>query len=122
MFTELEVADLRVLAERGAADAQSDSAGGSTGRGVGQDNTETVRWYRRSAEQGHPLGQNNLGVMFDTGRGLREDEEAVRWYRRAAAQGRAQAQYNLGVMYEFGLGISQDRLEADAQERLDGLR
>ena len=60
----------------------------SAGRGVSQSDAEAVYWYRRSAEQGHALGQNNLAVMYRDGRGLSEDgEEAVRWFRRSAEQG-----------------------------------
>ena len=32
------------------------------GRGVKQDYTETVKWYRLSAEQGNAAGQYNLGL------------------------------------------------------------
>ena len=47
-----------------------------------------VRWFRRSAEQGHPSGQADLGWMYENGRGVQRDRvEAVRWYRRAADQG-----------------------------------
>ena len=51
--------------------------------------------------------------MYDTGRGVPQDEaEAVRWYRLAAEQGHAGGQYNLGVMYANGLGVSQDDVTA----------
>ena len=35
-----------------------------------EDNREAVRWYRKSAEQGYPKAQHNLGLMYDTGRGV----------------------------------------------------
>tara|TARA_R110000765_G_scaffold324976_2_gene416497 strand:+ start:916 stop:1131 length:216 start_codon:yes stop_codon:yes gene_type:complete len=61
---------------------------------------ETVSWYRLAAEQGDADAQYNLGIMYDTGRGVPEnDAEAVRWYRLAAEQGDANAQFNLGGMY-----------------------
>ena len=57
--------------------------------------------------------QYNLGVMYDTGRGVPQDyAEAVRWYRKAADQGHAKAQSDLGVMYKNGEGVSQDYAEA----------
>ena len=40
------------------------------GRGVPQDDTEAVKWYRKAAEQGHAEAQNNLGVMYLNGRGV----------------------------------------------------
>ena len=72
-----------------------------------------VQWYRQAAEQGSPLAQNNLGVMYDIGKGLIQDDElAVQWYRKAAEQNYARAQNNLGGMYEEGKGVPQDDAQA----------
>ncbi|MFZ3581887.1 tetratricopeptide repeat protein [Loktanella sp. DJP18] len=80
-----------------------------TGRGVNQDITEAVRWYRLAAEQGEPAAQSNLGVMYSTGEGVPEnDAEAVRWYRLAAEKGYSIAQGNLGAMYATGEGVPAD--------------
>ena len=69
--------------------------------------------WRPLAEQGNAKAQYNLGVMFDDGEGVPQDDaEAVRWYRRAAEQGVAKAQYNLGVMFDDGEGVPQDDAEA----------
>ena len=118
----------------GASGTRATRTNGATA--VDQNHEAAVRWFRRSAEQGHSLGQVNLGVMYRDGRGVgRDDEEAVRWFRASAEQGRASGQVNLGWMYEQGRGVNRDRLEAarwyrlaaedgdaDAQRRLDGLR
>ena len=54
---------------------------------------EAVKWYRRAAEQGNAIGQVNLGLMYELGQGVaQEDAEAVKWYRKAAAQGNEIAQ------------------------------
>ena len=54
-------------------------------------------WYRKAAEQGDASAQYNLGVMYENGHGVeQDDEQAVFWYRKAAEQGYADAQYNLG--------------------------
>ena len=46
-------------------------------------------WFRRAAEQGHTDAQFLLGLMYDDGRGvLQDDEEATQVVRRAAEQGR----------------------------------
>ncbi len=51
-------------------------------------------------EQGDADAQNNLGVMYDEGRGVpKDDKEVARWYRKTAEQGQADAQFNLGLMY-----------------------
>ncbi|WP_369598664.1 CHAT domain-containing protein [Sinorhizobium meliloti] len=84
-----------------------------------QSDTEAVRWYRLAAEQGLASAQNNLGVVYDKGRGVpQSDTEAVRWYRLAAEQGLASAQNNLGVMYDKGRGVPQSETEAVRWYRL----
>jgi hypothetical protein len=72
-----------------------------------------VKWYRKAAEQGDADALNNLGVMYDNGRGVPQDHaEAVKWYRKAAEQGFVSALNNLGVMYDLGKGVPQDHAEA----------
>ena len=83
------------------------------GLGVDQSDTEAARWYRRAAEQGHALAQNNLGEMYEKGLGVeRSDSEAAKWYRMSAEQGYVSAQNNLGEMYEKGRGVEQSDVEA----------
>ena len=83
------------------------------GEGVPQDYAEAVKWYRRAAEQGYAVAQNNLGSMYYNGTGVPQDyAEAVKWYRRAVEQGYALAQSNLGFMYEDGTGAPQDYVRA----------
>ena len=113
--TELDVAQLRVLAVRGDADAQSELGGRyEAGReGVERDYGEAVTWYRRAAEQGHAAAQAFLGFLYSRGRGVGQDDaEAVRWYRRSAEQGHPLGQVNLGVMYSAGRSVGQDFREA----------
>ncbi len=65
------------------------------------------------AEQGEAEAQYNLGVLYDKGQGVPQDDtKAVRWYRLAAGQGNSAAQFNLGVMYANGQGVPQDDGEA----------
>ena len=69
--------------------------------------------YEKSAQQGNPDAQNNLGAMFAKGQGVaKNDSEAVRWYRQAANQGHAKAQSNLGAIYAQGRGVARDDGEA----------
>ena len=80
---------------------------------------EAIEQFRLAADQGRAAAQNNLGFMYDKGRGVPEDDvEAVRWYRLAADQGQANAQYNLGFMYATGRGVPQDDAEAVRWYRL----
>ncbi|WP_425451084.1 tetratricopeptide repeat protein [Avibacterium avium] len=62
------------------------------------------------AEQGYASAQFNLGNMYSTGRGVKQDYfQAFKWYQKAAEQGNAQAQAMLGTMYALGQGVKQDR-------------
>ena len=83
------------------------------GNGVPQDYDEAVKWYRKAAEQGNAMAQNNLGDAYENGHGVPQDyDEAVKWYRKAVEQGEALAQSNLGNCYENGYGVMQDYDEA----------
>lgn len=75
--------------------------------------TESLRWYRAAAEQGHGLAQNNLGSMLLNGMGAdKNPTEATIWYRKAAEQGEAVAQFNLALRYLHGTGAPQSDTEA----------
>jgi TPR repeat protein len=61
------------------------------------------------AEQGDPLAQTYLGLMYATGRGVPQDYAlAAHWYRKAADCGIPLAQLMLGLMYDKGHGVPQD--------------
>ena len=67
----------------------------------------------KSAKQGKPLAQFNLGLMYYKGRATAQDyKKAVKWWRLAAEQGFAEALNNLGMMYGNGDGVRQDDVEA----------
>jgi len=69
--------------------------------------------YLKAAEKGDAEAQFKLGVMYDKGQGVPQDDaEAVKWYRKAAEQGDADAQFKLGFMYINGRGVPQDNAEA----------
>lgn len=71
--------------------------------------------FQELAEQGHPDAQNNLGVMYNTGKGVSQDNtQAARWYRMAAERGHADAQSNLASLYVTGRGVPQDYTQAYA--------
>jgi TonB family protein len=95
----------------GAAAADIDEGQSAYDRG---DYAAAMRLWRPLAEQGSARAQNNLGVLYENGKGVPEDVvEAVRWYRLAAEQGYAGAQNNLGLIYAIGRGgVRQDPLRA----------
>ncbi len=100
-----------VLLTLGGAKAWAGFDGGLAAANRGDYETALREW-RLLADQGYAGAQNNLGVMYDKGLGVPQDDaEAVKWYRKAAAQGYARAQYNLGVMYYHGHGVPQDYVQ-----------
>lgn len=65
------------------------------------------------AQKGDAKAQENLGLMYATGRGVAQNwVEAEKWIRKAAEQGLAEAQYNLGLLYINGQGVPQNNAEA----------
>ena len=70
---------------------------------------DALRYWMPLADQGDANAQLNVGLMYDTGRGVTENPaRAVNWYRQSAEHGLAAAQYNLALMYASGRGIEQD--------------
>ncbi len=65
------------------------------GRGVPQNYSQAVKWFREAAENGSALAQNNLGFMYSHGQGVLQNYvQAHMWYNLAAAQGEATALRN----------------------------
>ena len=61
------------------------------------------------AKQGDPSAQWFVGISYQYGIGVPEnDETGIMWYTKAAEQGDAYAQNNLGLMYKRGEGGQWD--------------
>lgn len=72
-----------------------------------------VKELRDLAEHGEARAQYDLGLLYDKGQGVAQDnQQALHWYRKAAEQGEPRAQYNLGLLYANGQGVPQDYVEA----------
>ena len=53
-----------------------------------KDYATAVKWYTKAAEQGDADAQHNLGVMYDKGEGVPQNNVlAYMWWNLAAAQG-----------------------------------
>lgn len=62
-----------------------------------------------AARNGNMKAQFNMGVMYDEGKVVEEnDKKAIYWYKQAADLGFAPAQMSLGEMYQKGLGVKKD--------------
>lgn len=74
------------------------------------------------AEQGNPIAQFNLAVLYHSGSGVPLDEaEAVKWYTKSAENGYYKAQEYLAVGYAEGwFGLPVDKKKAAYwQKRID---
>jgi TPR repeat protein len=77
------------------------------------DYTIAQKQFREAAERGDAAAQYSLALMYDSGKGVPQDDaEALRWYQEAAEQGYGPAQYNLSMVYFFGKGTPQDSVAA----------
>ena len=64
-----------------------------------------VKQFAAAANLGHAEAQNQLGLCFAEGKGVkRDDAEAIKWFKKAAEQGIAESQYMLGCAYYSGRG------------------
>jgi TPR repeat protein len=78
-----------MAAEQGHAGAQG-NLGTSyfEGKGVPQDYTEAVVWYRKAAAQGYVWAQNRLGAIYGKGEGVSQNYVlANMWFTLSAGQG-----------------------------------
>ena len=109
-FFLLLAGSLLMTAPAWAAEGDWDRARTAHERG---DYAAEVAIVRPLAEKGLPFAQFNLGVLYDQGKGVPQDNAlAMQWYRKAAEQGLPQAQVNLAIMYEEGQGVSPDYAQA----------
>ena len=65
-----------------------------------KDSKESLKWFRRAAQDGHEPAANNLGIAYVNGLAKVDCAEAAKWFAQAAEAGYADAQYNLGVLHE----------------------
>ena len=88
-------------------------AGGCSQTEVSEQKQPTIEKLLQSAEQGDAKAQFNLGVMYDSGEGVpQDDHKALKWYRMAADQGDVNAQLHLALRYDRGIGVPTDHKEA----------
>ena len=74
-----------------ALPARADFAAGSKAMQAG-DYATALREFQVAAVRGEARAQNDLGVLFERGWGVKQDfAEAANWYRKAADQGDLQA-------------------------------
>jgi len=80
------------------------------GRGVVANGRTAMRWYECAARSGHAGARYQMGRLFETGDGVRQDfKRAAELYRLATDLGRfPAAQYALGQLHYSGRGVAND--------------
>ena len=69
------------------------------GNGVLQDNSQALKWYKRSAVQFHKDAQNNLGALYSKGEGTEQSfVEALKWFIISAENGSEGGQKNIRIL------------------------
>ena len=72
------------------------------------DYVTALRLWKPIADNGEPVAQHNLGILYEYGFGVSQDYgAAVQWYTRSAEQGYANAQTALGGKYNRGVGVEK---------------
>ena len=75
--------------------------------------SDLVKQIRKSALSGSAASQYELGLLFEYGRGVEQDDStAVLWYGKSADQNYASAQYRLAVLIDNGWGHPVDKEKA----------
>ena len=68
---------------------------------------KAVYYYRAAAKAGDHAAQNNLGELYELGKGVTQDASlAFSWYARAAEAGFPPSQLNLARLYAEGSGVA----------------
>jgi len=73
------------------------------------DIAQAVHWYKLSAGQHHPGGENHLAFCYLRGKGVEKDEQrGLELMREAADQGHAFSMAHLADLYARGIGEPRD--------------
>lgn len=75
-----------------------------------KDYPKAYAYFKEKAEHGDSNAMDNLGHMYEDGRGVAQNQdEAVYWFSKAAHKGNSDAEVNLGVAYLYGNGVKQNK-------------
>lgn len=77
------------------------------------DLNEAIKWYTKSAEQGHSWAQRFMGDFYYTGEGVEQNyAKAFELYKKSATNGDGESMIQLGLMYEYGQYVSENTSKA----------
>ena len=88
-------------------------------RGVTENDTEAIYWYRLAAQHGLAQAQSIMGELYAKGRLVPQSyTDSVYWYKLAAEQGDNWSLLKLGDYSFYGQGVVQNYNEAVAWYRI----
>ena len=74
---------------------------------------KAIDHYKKGMELGDPSSMNQLGAMYDTGKGVATNKKlAFEYYQMGALKGFDMAQFNVGACYYSGLYVNQSNTKA----------
>ncbi|OAD21437.1 TPR repeat protein, partial [Candidatus Thiomargarita nelsonii] len=79
------------------------------GENVPKNFSEAAKWFERSANNGHPIAQRLIGIMYLNGVGVPQNvKNGAMWIKSSAEQNDIEAQLILGILYHDGIGVDID--------------
>ncbi len=73
------------------------------------DYAKAKEWYEKAAELGNVTAIENIGLMYEDGKGVEQDyAKAMEWYMKASDAGSAESMRRIAMMYCDGLGVEQN--------------
>ncbi|CAG8509783.1 12976_t:CDS:2 [Ambispora gerdemannii] len=83
------------------------------GFGTPCNNDNAFQWYKKAAEIGDSLGQQEVGFMYQQGIGTDQNlKEEIKWFSKASDAGMAIASYHLAGKYLRGERVKMDKSRA----------
>lgn len=68
-----------------------------------------MKYFKMAADNGNPVGQSGMGIMYFLGHGVPKDYKmAAKYFTQAASQGWVDGQIYMGIMHLNGYGIPRD--------------
>ncbi|KAL6061664.1 ERAD-associated protein [Balamuthia mandrillaris] len=83
--------------------SSSSSTDADASKGMAADYGQALHWFLKSAEQGHPLAQYFVAMMYFKGLGTQQDrQQGLLWLQRSADSGNSMSCFDLGQMLYEG--------------------
>ena len=87
------------------------------------DYTKAFEWFKKAADSGYAEANYKIGVMYQYGEGVKQDEvKALDYFHKRVATGCRMSKYKVDWMHKNGRGIEKDEDVTAAPENQSTLR